>query len=32
VFTVLLGWLVIQAHGGSDVGLAERLTASVQTS
>ena len=32
VFTVLLGWLVIQAHGGSNLGLAERLTTSVQTS
>jgi hypothetical protein len=30
LFTVLLGWLVIQAHGGSDVGLAERLACSVQ--
>ena len=32
VFVGLLGWLVIEAHGGSLLGLAERLTSSVQTS
>jgi hypothetical membrane protein len=32
VFVALLGWLVIETHGGSVLGLAERLTSSVQTS
>ena len=32
LFAVLLGWLVIEAHGGRDVGLAERLASTVQTS
>jgi hypothetical membrane protein len=32
VFVALLGWLVIEAQGGSMLGLAERLTSSVQTS
>jgi hypothetical membrane protein len=32
VFVVLLGWLFIETHGGSLLGVAERLTASVQTS
>jgi Protein of unknown function (DUF998) len=30
VFMVLLGWLVIQTQGGSVLGLAERLTSSIQ--
>ncbi len=30
VFTVLLCWLVIETQGGSDLGLAERMTSSVQ--
>ena len=32
VFLALLCWLVIQTQGGSDLGMAERLTSSVQTS
>lgn len=32
VFLGLLGWLVIETQGGSLLGLAERLTSSVQTS
>lgn len=32
VFAALLSWLVIQAQGGSVLGLAERLTSTVQTS
>ena len=32
VFLVLLGWLVAETQGGSVLGLAERLTTSVQTS
>jgi hypothetical protein len=32
VFLVLLCWLVIETQGGSDLGVAERLTSSVQTS
>jgi hypothetical protein len=31
VFLVLLGWLVIETQGGSDLGLAERLSVSVET-
>jgi hypothetical membrane protein len=31
VFIVLLGWLVIQTQGGSDLGLAERLFLSTET-
>ena len=31
VFLVLLGWLVIGTQGGSDLGLAERLTLSTDT-
>jgi Protein of unknown function (DUF998) len=31
VFLALLGWLVIETQGGSDLGMAERLTSSVQT-
>ena len=31
VFLVLLGWLVIQTQGGSDLGLAERLSVSTET-
>jgi Protein of unknown function (DUF998) len=31
VFLVLLGWLVIQTQGGTDLGLAERLTTSAET-
>ncbi|HEV2256068.1 MAG TPA: DUF998 domain-containing protein [Streptosporangiaceae bacterium] len=31
VFMVLLGWLVIETQGGSDLGLAERLTVSIET-
>ncbi len=31
VFVVMLGWLTIQTQGGDDLGLAERLTTSVQT-
>jgi hypothetical protein len=31
VFLVLLGWLVIQTQGGADLGLAERLTTSIET-
>ena len=30
VFMVLLGWLVIETQGGSDLGLAERLTTSTE--
>jgi hypothetical protein len=30
VFIVLLGWLVIETQGGSDLGLAERLTTSTE--
>ena len=30
VFVVLLGWLVIETQGGSDLGLAERLTISTE--
>lgn len=32
VFIALLGWLAIETQGGSVLGLAERLTCSVQTS
>jgi hypothetical protein len=32
VFLALLCWLVIETRGGSDLGMAERLTSSVQTS
>jgi hypothetical protein len=32
VFLALLGWLVIETQGGSYLGVAERLTSSVQTS
>jgi hypothetical protein len=32
VFVALTGWLVIETHDGSVLGLAERLTSSVQTS
>jgi 4-amino-4-deoxy-L-arabinose transferase-like glycosyltransferase len=32
VFVGLLGWLLIETHGGSLLGLAERLTSSLQTS
>jgi hypothetical membrane protein len=32
VFAALLGWLLIESQGGSDLGLAERLTTSVQAS
>lgn len=32
VFLALLCWLVIETQGGSDLGTAERLTSSVQTS
>ncbi|MGH3205467.1 MAG: DUF998 domain-containing protein [Streptosporangiaceae bacterium] len=31
VFVVLLGWLVIETQGGSDLGLAERLSVSTET-
>ena len=31
VFLVLLGWLVIETQGGSDLGLAQRLSVSVET-
>jgi hypothetical membrane protein len=31
VFLVMLAWLIIQTQGGSDLGLAERLTISIQT-
>jgi hypothetical membrane protein len=31
VFMVLLGWLVIETQGGSDLGLAERLSVSTET-
>jgi hypothetical membrane protein len=31
VFLVLLGWLVIETQGGSDLGLAERLSVSTET-
>jgi hypothetical membrane protein len=31
VFLVLLGWLVIETQGGTDLGLAERLFLSVET-
>ena len=31
VFIALLGWVVIETRGGRDLGLAERLTSSVQT-
>lgn len=32
LFVVLLAWLVLETRGGSDLGLAERLTSSMQTS
>ncbi len=32
VFIALLGWLVIETQGGSDLGLAERLFLSIETS
>jgi hypothetical membrane protein len=32
VFAALLSWLVFETQGGPDLGLAERLTSSVQTS
>jgi hypothetical protein len=31
VFVALLGWLVIETQGGSDLGLAERLFLSIET-
>jgi hypothetical protein len=31
VFVALLGWLFIEARDGSVLGLAERLTSSIQT-
>ena len=31
VFLVLLGWLIIETQGGSDLGLAERLSVSTET-
>ncbi|HJY69544.1 MAG TPA: hypothetical protein VJ254_22705, partial [Streptosporangiaceae bacterium] len=31
VFLAMLGWLVIETQGAPDLGLAERLTSSVQT-
>jgi len=31
VFLVLLGWLVIETQGGADLGLAERLSVSIET-
>jgi hypothetical protein len=31
VFLAVLGWLVIETQGGSDLGLAERLTVSTET-
>jgi Protein of unknown function (DUF998) len=31
VFFLMLGWLSLQTQGGSDLGLAERLTISIQT-
>ena len=31
VFIAMLGWVVIETQGGRDLGLAERLTSSVQT-
>jgi hypothetical protein len=31
VFIALLGWLVIETQGGSDLGLAERLFLSTET-
>jgi hypothetical membrane protein len=31
VFIVLLGWLIIETQGGSDLGLAERLSVSTET-
>jgi hypothetical protein len=31
VFLVLLTWLVIETQGGSDLGLAERLSVSTET-
>ena len=31
VFVALLGWLVIETQGGSDLGLAERLFLSTET-
>jgi hypothetical membrane protein len=31
VFIALLGWVVIETQGGRDLGLAERLTSSVET-
>jgi len=30
-FMAMLAWTVVETHGGTDLGLAERLTASVQT-
>lgn len=30
-FLAMLAWTVVETHGGTDLGLAERLTASVQT-
>jgi hypothetical protein len=32
LFVALLGWVVWETQGGSDLGLAERLTSSIQTS
>jgi hypothetical protein len=32
VFLALLCWLVLETQGGSNLGMAERLTSSVQTS
>jgi len=32
MFVALLGWVVVEARYGSDLGLAERLTSSIQTS
>jgi hypothetical protein len=31
VFVALLGWLLAETHDGSALGLAERLTSSIQT-
>jgi hypothetical protein len=32
VFIALLGWLVVETQGGTDLGLAERLFLSIETS
>jgi hypothetical protein len=31
VFVLMLGWVFVETQGGSDLGLAERVTSSVQT-